>query len=97
MYVDQLCHFLTLTDISKDILVSAHLKEVYCRLGWRRKILSDSGSEFKNSLISDVATELGIKHSFSSPYRPKANGLIEASHNFLKNCVRIFTMQDEVE
>ena len=45
----------------------------------------------------DVATWLGLKHSFSSPYRPQANGCIEASHKFLKNCIRKFTMKGEVE
>ena len=34
-------------DKSKDIVVNAILKEVYCRFGGRQKILSDNESEFK--------------------------------------------------
>ena len=32
------------------------------------------GSEFKNSLFSEVATKLGIKHSFSPHIDPKKMG-----------------------
>ena len=47
-----------LTDKYVDTVVSQDLGEVYCRLGGSRKILSDKGSEFKNSLFSGVITQL---------------------------------------
>ena len=73
---------------SANTAVNAYLKLVYCRFGGGRKILSDNGRKFKNSLFSIIATQLGIKHSFSSPHRPQGNRCIEASHKFLKNYIR---------
>ena len=49
-------------DKSKGIIVSAYLKEIYCRLGENQKILSGNGSEFKNSLFSEVATQESNTH-----------------------------------
>ena len=52
---------------------------------------------FKIHFFSEVATKLGIKHSTSSLYRPKANGYMEASHKFPKNYIRKLTVKGEVE
>ena len=55
---------------------------------WRIKILSDNGTEFKNQLLTDVATQLGVEHKvYSPPYHPQSNGRIEGFHNFLKACM----------
>ena len=51
-------------DKSTDKIVNVHLQEVYCKLRGSLKILSDTGSEFKNSIFSKRATCLVIKHSF---------------------------------
>ena len=53
--------------------------------------------KFKNLLFSEVGTQLGIKHSFSSPYRPQTNRCIESSYKSFKNCVRKFTINGGVE
>ena len=58
----------TLTDKSANTIASAYLKEVYCLLGESRKILSDNGRKFKNTLFMEAATQLG-----------QANGWIEKS------------------
>ena len=50
------------------------LWKVYYSLEGSRKIPSENGSEFKNSLFSEVATKLGIKHSFSPHIDPKKMG-----------------------
>ena len=69
---------------SADTVVNAYLKDVKCRFGGSWKTLSHNGGEFKNSLFLEVALQLDIKHIYSSPYRPQANGRIEAPHIFLK-------------
>ena len=52
------------------------------------KILSDNGTEFKNQLFTDVATELGVEYKiYTTPYHPQSNGRIEGFHNFLKACI----------
>ena len=78
-----------LADKSVDTALGAYQREVYYHLEGSKKILSDNGSEFKN-LFLGVATQLGTIHSFSSPYIFQANGWIETSQKFLKNCIRKF-------
>lgn len=60
-----------------DAVVSAYLKEVYCKFGGTHKMLSDNKNECTNKLLPDVAFQLGITHIFASPYRSQANGKIE--------------------
>ena len=51
-----------------------------------RKILTDNGTEFKNSLFAEVAKELGLERKiYSPPYRPQSNGVLEGFHKFLKS------------
>ena len=47
-------------------------------------ILSDNGTEFKNSLMDQVLQQLGIDRIFSAPYHPKSNGKLEVFHKYLK-------------
>ena len=96
MHVGKLFHMYThIRQICKECGKS-FLKEYHSFRG-SRKILSDDGSEFKNSLFAKVATLVWIKHSFSSPYRPQAIACIEASCKFHKKCIRKFTMKGEVD
>jgi transposase InsO family protein len=58
-----------------------------------KKIRSDNGTEFKNSQIEEFLEEEGIKHEFSSPYKPQQNGVVERKNRTLLDMVR--TMLDE--
>ena len=52
-------------------------KDIICRHGCPRKILSDRGSHFNNQLIKELMEKFQVKHGFSTPYHPKTNGLVE--------------------
>ena len=42
------------------------------------KILqTDNGSEFANTVVRELTTLYGIDHRLSTPYHPRANGLVE--------------------
>ena len=45
-------------------------------------ILSDNGSEFKNSIMDQVLQQLGIDRIFSAPYHSLSNGKLEVFHKF---------------
>ena len=69
-------------------VVKAYVDNVYAKFGGSLKILSDNGTEFKNQLFTDVATELGVEYKIYTPlYHPQFNGRIEGFHNFLKACI----------
>ena len=56
-----------LADKFADTVVSAYLKDIYCSSGGNRKILCYNESKSKNLLFSEVSTQLGIEHMYSSP------------------------------
>ncbi|MCG8430239.1 MAG: DDE-type integrase/transposase/recombinase, partial [Candidatus Omnitrophica bacterium] len=75
-------------DKKADTVTEAYIREVYCKFGGSRKILTDNGTEFKNKLFTEVATKLGVERLvYSPPYRPQSNGRIEGFHKFLKACL----------
>ena len=73
---------------SAEEIMDKYLAHVAFTFGNSRKMLSDNGTEFKNSPFEEVAKLLGIECKIYSPvYRPQANGQIEAVHKFLKECI----------
>ena len=46
-------------------------------------ILSDNGTEFKNSLMDQILQQLGIEKLFSATYHPQSNGKLEVFHKYL--------------
>jgi hypothetical protein len=55
------------------------------------RILTDNGPEFSSEIFSAMLTSYGIKHIFTTPYRPASNGCVERVNRtigeFLKNIV----------
>jgi transposase InsO family protein len=41
------------------------------------KVLSDNGSCYRSRVLADCTRQLGIRHSFTRPYRPRTNGKAE--------------------
>ena len=58
-----------------------------------KKMRSDNGTEFKNTLVEEFLDEEGIKHEFSTPYTPQQNGVVERKNCTLIDMAR--TMLDE--
>ena len=53
-----------------------------------RKMLTDNGTEFKNSLFAESGKGAGLERKiYSPPYRPQSNGVLECFHKFLKASV----------
>jgi hypothetical protein len=45
-------------------------KEIICRHGTPKIIMSDQGSHFKNQMMKGLCEKFKIKHKLSSPYHP---------------------------
>ena len=52
-------------------------KEIICRHGCPKVILSDRGSHFNNKMMEELCQRFEIKHRKSAPYHPQTNGLVE--------------------
>jgi transposase InsO family protein len=50
-----------------------------------RRILTDNGSAFRSKRFADACRRLGLKHSFTRPYRPQTNGKAE---RFIQSALR---------
>ena len=58
----------------------------YAALGVRiQRVLTDNGSAYRSRLFARTCQVLGIKHSFTRPYRPQTNGKAE---RFIQTCLR---------
>ena len=57
-------------------------------------ILSDNGTDFKNSLMDQVLQQLGIDRIFSAPYHPQSNGKLEVFHKYLKPTLKKLCERD---
>jgi len=50
-----------------------------------KRLITDNGSAYRSQLFSRTCQALGIKHSFTKPYRPQTNGKAE---RFIQTCLR---------
>lgn len=64
-----------------------HNTTAYFRsLGVRpKRILTDNGASFRSKEFAQACRELGLKHSFTRPYRPQTNGKAE---RFIQSALR---------
>ena len=87
--------YIPLKTKTAEEIVDKYLTYVAFVFGNSRKILSDNGTEFKNTLFEEVAKQLGVEHKIYSPvYRPQANGRIEGFYKFLKECIAKHLVQN---
>ena len=81
-------------DKSADTIVFTFINEYLPLHMCSQYILSDNGTEFKNSLMDQVLQQLGIDRIFSAPYHPKSNGKLEVFHKYLKPTLKKLCEKD---
>ena len=59
-------------------------------------ILSDNGTEFKNSFMDQVLQHLGIDRITSALYHPQSNGRLEVFHKYLKPTLKKLCEKDKL-
>src|SRR5437764_4199734 len=71
-------------------------KEIICRHGCPRVILSDRGTHFRNEIVDGLCEKFKIKHKLSSPYHPQTNGLVERFNRTLcEELAKVIKEEDE--
>jgi transposase InsO family protein len=50
-----------------------------------KRLITDNGSAYRSQLFAKTCQALGIKHTFTRPYRPQTNGKAE---RFIQTCLR---------
>ena len=63
-------------------------KNIVCRYGIPRVLVSDNGKQFDNSAFKSFCSELGIRNHYSSPAYPQANGQVEVTNRTLLKIIK---------
>ena len=63
-------------------------KNVICRFGVPKEIVTDNGSQFISFDFQDFCKEWGIQLSFSTPRYPQANGQAESTNKTVINIIK---------
>ena len=63
-------------------------KNIICRYGIPKILVSDNGKQFDNNAFRDFCSELGIKNYYSSPAHPQANGQVEVMNRSLLKIIK---------
>jgi transposase InsO family protein len=80
---------------TKEEIAEALVKEIICRYGGFRHLISDNGKEFDNKLMTQITHLLGIKHTTTTPYNPRANGLAENHMRILKDSLSMYCQENQ--
>jgi hypothetical protein len=59
-------------------------RDLICRYGPLENIITNNVQNFNSKMIIELCAKWKIKHSNSSPYRPKMNGPVEAANENVK-------------
>ena len=68
--------------------VALHILDVISTYGPMRKLQSDNGREFVNSLMTCVKENVGFEHALISQYHPRANGASERAVQSAVNTIK---------
>ena len=63
-------------------------KNIVCRFGIPRTIISDNGRQFDSRAFRSFCSNLGIKNKYSSPGHPQANGQTEVTNRSLLRLIK---------
>jgi transposase InsO family protein len=62
-------------------------RDLICRYGPLEKIMTNNAHNFNGKMIIELFAKWKIKHSNSSPYRPKMNGVVETTNKNVKKII----------
>ena len=85
----------SILDKSADTIVLTFINQYLLLHMCPRYILSDNGTEFKNSLMDQALKQLGIEKIFSAPYHQQSNGKLEVFHKYLKPTLKKLCEKDQ--
>ena len=77
-----------LTTITEKSIRNFVWRNIICRYGIPRVLVSDNGKQFDNSAFRDLCSELGIRNHYSSLAHPQANEQVEVTKRTLLKIIK---------
>ena len=84
-----------LATITKKNVRNFVRKNIICRYGILRVLVSDNGKQFDNDAFRDFCSQLGINNHYSSLAHPQANRQVEVTNRSLLKIIK--TQLDEAK
>ena len=78
--------------VTRSVVVRFIKREITCRYGLRRKIITDNDTNLNNKMMGEMCEEFKIQHDNSTPYRPKMNEAVEATNKNIKKIIQKMTV-----
>ena len=76
-------------------VAQAMVDGVFCRHGSAETVVSDRGSEFVNKTMRAVDFLMAQRHVATTPYNPRANGLVETQNRPLKDMLASYIQKHQ--
>ena len=70
------------------IVIKFLKKNIFCRSGTPRVVISDGGSHFCNAELRKAFAHFGVKHRIATAYHPQTNGQAEVSNREVKRTLK---------
>ena len=80
------------TNFTRSLVVRFIKKELICRYGLPRKIITDNGTNLNNKMMQEMCADFKIQHHNSMPYQPKMNGAVESANKNIKKIIQKMTV-----
>ena len=77
--------------IDTEEVISGFIKNVANIYGYPETLQTDNGSSYASHQFRSFCRKSGIKHIFSTPYRPQTNGLVERFNQSIITALRSYT------
>ena len=89
----RMCRIIPIPNIHTATIVKNLLDHWIFIYGCPEQILSDRGSQFISHIFIELCNILGIKKIFTSAYHPETDGMIERLHRYIKERLRIISVE----
>ncbi|XP_070005651.1 uncharacterized protein [Nicotiana sylvestris] len=87
-YFTKWVKIVTLKAVTKKAVVDFLYSNIIYHFGIPKTIITDNAANLNSHLMREVCQQLKITHRNSTPYRPKANGVVEAVNKNIKKILR---------
>ncbi|XP_070025035.1 uncharacterized protein [Nicotiana sylvestris] len=78
----------TLKVVTKKVVVDFVRSNIICHFGIPTTIITDNAANLNSHLMREICDQFKIMHQNSTPYRPKANGVVKAANKNIKKILR---------
>ena len=81
------------SNIRAETVAEKIMIHIIARFGVPDRLHTDNAQNFNSKIIKAICKQLKIKKTYTSPYNPSSNGILESYHRFLGNALRLTVEQ----